>query len=67
MNFNSRKLMYFIMISSLLLTSIFAATSSVINAEAKAKVDAQTFHDAMRKLWDGPYHVDAACDCQPSQ
>jgi hypothetical protein len=52
MNSNSKKLMYFIMISSLLLTSMFAATSSVINAEAKAKVDAQTFHDAMRKLWE---------------
>jgi hypothetical protein len=52
MNSNSKKLIYFIMISSLLLTSIFAATSSVINAEAKAKVDAQTFHDAMRKLWE---------------
>jgi hypothetical protein len=52
MNSNSKKLMYFIMISSLLLTSIFAATSSVINAEAKAKMDAQTFHDAMRKLWE---------------
>jgi hypothetical protein len=52
MNSNSKKLMYFIMISSLLLTSIFAATSSVINAEAKTKMDAQTFHDAMRKLWE---------------
>ena len=52
MNSNSRKMMYFIMISSLLLTSIFAATSSVTNAEAKAKMDAQTFHDAMRKLWE---------------
>jgi hypothetical protein len=52
MNSNSKKLMYFIMISSLLLTSIFAATSSVINAEAKGKVDVQNFHDAMRKLWE---------------
>ena len=52
MNSNSKKLMYFIMISSLLLISIFSARSSVITAEAKAKADAQTFHDAMRKLWE---------------
>ncbi|HXQ32483.1 MAG TPA: hypothetical protein VN843_00540, partial [Anaerolineales bacterium] len=37
-------------VSLLLLTSVFH--SSLITAEAKTKVDAQTFHDAMRKLWE---------------
>lgn len=48
----SKKIIHFIIISSLLLTSILAATSFVTTAQAKAKVDAQTFHDAMRKLWE---------------
>lgn len=40
------------MISLLLLTSIFSAASYVTTAHAKAKMDAQAFHDAMRKLWE---------------
>jgi hypothetical protein len=48
----STKFVRFIIISSLLLTSVFAATSSVTAAPAKAKIDRQAFHDAMRKLWE---------------
>jgi len=40
------------MISLLLLTSLLAAASFARTAEAKAKMDAQAFHDAMRKLWE---------------
>ena len=46
----SKKYMRFIIVSLLLLTSVF--NSSLITAEAKTKVDAQAFHDAMRKLWE---------------
>jgi hypothetical protein len=49
---NSKKLMPFILVSLLLLISVLTAISPVIRAEAKPKVDAQTFHDAMRKLWE---------------
>jgi len=49
---NSRKFMRFIMTSLLLLTSILTVVAPVNRAEAKAKTDAQTFHDAMRKLWE---------------
>ena len=52
MNSNRRKLMNAIMISSLLLTSIFSTASIVATAHAKAKMDASTLHDAMRKLWE---------------
>ena len=52
MNSNSRKLTYAIMISLLLLTSIFSAASYVTTVHAKAQMDAQAFHDAMRKLWE---------------
>ena len=52
MNSNSRKLIHAIMISLLLLTTIFSAASYVTTAHAKAKIDAQAFHDAMRKLWE---------------
>ena len=48
---NSRKSMSFIMISLLLLTSILAA-AFVTPVNAKARMDAQAFHDAMRKLWE---------------
>ena len=39
-------------VSLLLLASIVAAISPVRTAEAKPKMDAQAFHDAMRKLWE---------------
>src|SRR5215207_9847476 len=52
MSSSSRKLARFIMISLLLLTSLLAAASFARTAEAKAKMDAQAFHDAMRKLWE---------------
>jgi hypothetical protein len=48
----SKNFVRFVIVSSLLLTSVLAATSSVTTAEAKAKMDAQAFHDAMRKLWE---------------
>jgi hypothetical protein len=35
-----------------MLTSVFAATFAVRTAEAKTKMDAQAFHDDMRKLWE---------------
>jgi hypothetical protein len=36
----------------LLLSIALAAISPVLTAQAKAKMDAQVFHDAMRKLWE---------------
>jgi hypothetical protein len=50
MNPTSKKYVQFIIVSMLLLTSVFH--SSLITAQAKSKVDAQAFHDAMRKLWE---------------
>ena len=47
-----KKSIRFIVISLFLLTSVLTAISSVITAEAKPKVDAQAFHDEMRKLWE---------------
>jgi hypothetical protein len=52
MNLNSKNSIRFITISLLLSTLVLAALSPVMTAEAKPKVDAQTFHDAMRKLWE---------------
>ena len=52
MNSYSQKLMRFILVSLLLLISVLTAISPVIRAEAKPKMDAQAFHDAMRKLWE---------------
>ena len=52
MNSNSKKFVRFIVVSLLLLTSVLTANSSVRTAEAKAKMDAQAFHDDMRKLWE---------------
>lgn len=49
---NNKKLTRFIMISLLLLASVLTVISPAHNAEAKAKMDAQTFHDAIRKLWE---------------
>ena len=50
MNATSKKYVQLIVVSLLLLTSIFQ--SSLIPAQAKTKVDAQAFHDDMRKLWE---------------
>ena len=50
MNRTSKKYVQFIIVSLLLLTSVFH--SSLITVQAKSKVDAQAFHDAMRKLWE---------------
>jgi hypothetical protein len=52
MNFNRMNSVRFIMVSLLLLTIVLAAAFPVRTAEAKPKVDAQVFHDAMRKLWE---------------
>ena len=52
MNTYSRKLIRFTLVSLLLLISVLTAISPVIRVEAKPKMDAQAFHDAMRKLWE---------------
>lgn len=52
MIFNGKKLVRFSIVSLLLLASIGTAVFPMITAEAKAKMDAQAFHDAMRKLWE---------------
>lgn len=52
MNSNSKKLMRSVIVSLLLLTSVLTAISPVRTAAAKPKMDAQAFHDAMRKLWE---------------
>lgn len=52
MNSNSKKRMRFIFVSALLLTIVLSAIAPGMIAEAKPKVDAQAFHDAMRKLWE---------------
>lgn len=52
MNANSKKRIRFIFFSSLLLTIVMATLAPGMIAEAKPKVDAQAFHDAMRKLWE---------------
>ena len=52
MKINSKKLMYIIAISSLLVTTIFSAMLPSRSVEAKANMDAQAFHDTMRKLWE---------------
>jgi hypothetical protein len=52
MNFSSRKSVRFIMVSLLLVASLVAVIVPRRAAEAKAKMDAQAFHDGMRKLWE---------------
>lgn len=49
MNPTTKKYFRVIVVSLLLLTSVFYFSMS---AEAKTKVDEQAFHDAMRKLWE---------------
>ena len=52
MNSNSKKFVRVTIASLLLLASILSVVFPARTAEAKAKVDAQAFHDAMRKLWE---------------
>jgi len=48
----SKKLMQVFMVSLLLLTSLLSTSVFTTRVEAKPKMDAQAFHDAMRKLWE---------------
>jgi hypothetical protein len=52
MNTNSKNFVRFLMVSLLLLASVLTVAFPVGTAGAKAKVDDQAFHDAMRKLWE---------------
>ena len=52
MNFDCRKLVRFIIVSLLLVSSALAVIFPIRTAEAKAKTDDQALHDAMRKLWE---------------
>jgi hypothetical protein len=52
MNKYSKKSVRFILVSLLLFVSIWTAMAPVPAAQAKAKMDRQVFHDAMRKLWE---------------
>lgn len=52
MNTYSKKSVRFIMVSLLLIASVLTAVAPVTTAQAKAKMDRQVFHDAMRKLWE---------------
>ena len=52
MTSNSKKILRFGLVSLLLFASVLTVVFPAITAEAKAKVNAQAFHDAMRKLWE---------------
>lgn len=52
MNAIRRNYLWLTMALLLLLSITLAAISPVLRAQAKAKMDAQAFHDAMRKLWE---------------
>ena len=52
MNSNGNNFVRFSLVSLLLVASLLAVVVPVRTAEAKAKVDEQAFHDAMRKLWE---------------
>lgn len=52
MNFKTKKSVRFIMVSLLLVASLFAVLVPMRGAEAKAKMDDRALHDAMRKLWE---------------
>jgi hypothetical protein len=52
MNTYRRKSVRFTMVSLLLVASVLTAITPVATAQAKAKMDRQVFHDAMRKLWE---------------
>jgi len=47
-----KKFVQVIVASLFLLTGVLATNSSVRTVEAKSKIDAQEFHDTMRKLWE---------------
>ena len=52
MKTNHEKLVRFLAVSLLLLSSVLMAIAPVTSAQARAKMDRQEFHDAMRKLWE---------------
>lgn len=52
MNAIRRNYLWLTLALLLLLSITLAAISPVLRAQAKAKMDAQAFHDAMRKLWE---------------
>lgn len=52
MNPSHKKFVRLVVVLLLLVTSVLAAVVPGRIAEAKDKMDAQTFHDAMRKLWE---------------
>ena len=52
MNSNRKNFVRLILASLLLLSSMLIVISPGMRVEARAKTDAQTFHDAMRKLWE---------------
>jgi hypothetical protein len=52
MNSKNKNFVRFSLVALLLLASILSIVIPVVTAEAKAKMDAGAFHDAMRKLWD---------------
>ena len=52
MTTNNKNLIRFIVASLLLVTILLTAMAPVINAQAKAKLSRQGFHDDMRKLWE---------------
>jgi len=47
-----KKFVQVIVASLFLLTGVLTTNSSVRTVEAKSKIDAQEFHDTMRKLWE---------------
>ncbi|MGE5462883.1 MAG: acetylglutamate kinase [Syntrophothermus sp.] len=52
MNISSKNFARLLIASLLLSTSVLAIFSPAVTAQAKGKVDAQVFHDNMRKLWE---------------
>jgi hypothetical protein len=52
MNSKNKNFVRFSLVALLLLASILTIVIPVLTAEAKAKMDAGAFHDAMRKLWE---------------
>jgi len=52
MNPIRKKIIQLTLASLFLLAGILAPNVSVRTVEAKSKIDAQDFHDAMRKLWE---------------
>jgi hypothetical protein len=52
MNSHGKRFVRFSLVSLLLVASLLAVVLPIRTAEAKTTVDAQAFHDAMRKLWE---------------